>query len=139
MYFTSNDGSQNTFIYRPALDILELKKDKGIDYVRSWKSKRVYNFKLKLLYTSFFHNIKLFEYRTGMKLDKDSLAVEQSNYLSKYVNVYIDYNLDACPRNPTNNFKFKKCLFGATGIVKNSDKEKCLYSVYGIIFDSSGS
>ena len=26
MYFTSNDGSQNTFIYRPTLDILKLKK-----------------------------------------------------------------------------------------------------------------
>ena len=31
MYFTSNDGSQNTFVYQPALDTLELKKDKGTD------------------------------------------------------------------------------------------------------------
>ena len=28
----------------------------------------------------------------------------------------------------TNNFKFKNCLFGATNIVKNSDKEKYVYS-----------
>ena len=28
MYFTSNDGSQNTFIHQPILDTLELKKDK---------------------------------------------------------------------------------------------------------------
>ena len=26
MYFTSNDGSQNTFVYQPTLDTLELKK-----------------------------------------------------------------------------------------------------------------
>ena len=26
MYFASNDGSQNTFVYKPVLDTLELKK-----------------------------------------------------------------------------------------------------------------
>ena len=37
------------------------------------------------------------------------------------------------------NFKFKNCLFGVTNIVKNSDKEKYVYSGYGITFDSAGS
>ena len=41
-------------------------------------------------------------------------------------------------RNPTNNFKFKNCLFGATNIVKNSDKEKYVYTGYRITFDSAG-
>ena len=59
--------------------------------------------------------------------------------MSKIVNVYTVYDLDAWPRNPSNNFKFKNCLFGATNIAKNSDKEKCLYSLYGITFDSTGS
>ena len=58
----------------------------------------------------------------GVKFDKDPLAVEQNNYISKIVNVYIVFDLDAWPRNPTNDFKFKKCLFGATTVVKNSDK-----------------
>ena len=57
--------------------------------------------------------------------------------MSKIVNVYIIYNLDAWPRNPTNNFKFKNCLFGATSVVKNSDKEKYVFSGYGITFDSA--
>ena len=35
IYFTSNDGSQNTFIYQPTLDAIELKKDKSNDYVLS--------------------------------------------------------------------------------------------------------
>ena len=30
----------------------------------------------------------------------------------------------------------KDCLFGATNIVKNSDKEKYVYSGYGITSDS---
>ena len=59
--------------------------------------------------------------------------------MTKIVNVYIAYDLDDWPRNPTNNFKFKNCLFGATNVVKNSDKEKYLYSGYGITFDSRDS
>ena len=75
----------------------------------------------------------------GIKFDKDPLAVEQRNYLTKIVNIYIVCDLDAWPRNPTNNFKFKNCSFGATNVVRNSDKEKYVHSRYGITFDSGGS
>ena len=64
----------------------------------------------------------------GIKFDKDPLAVEQNNYTTKILSVYIIYDLDAWPRNPTNNFKFGNCLFGATNIAKDSDKEKWVYS-----------
>ena len=33
--------------------------------------------------------------------------------------------------------KFKNCLFGATNIIKNRDKEKYVYSGYRIIFNST--
>ena len=59
----------------------------------------------------------------GMKFDKDPLAAKQNNYLSKIVNVYIVCGLDAWPRNRINKFKFKKCLFRTTSVVKHSDKE----------------
>ena len=59
--------------------------------------------------------------------------------MAEIVNVYIVYDLDAWPRNPTNNFKIKNFLFGATNIVKNSDKEKYVHSQYGITFGSAGS
>ena len=72
----------------------------------------------------------------GVIFDKDPLAVEQNNYLTKIVNVYIVYDLDAWPRNSTNNSKSKNCLFQAK-TVKNSDKEKNVYSGYGIPFDSA--
>ena len=42
------------------------------------------------------------------------------------------------PRNATYNFSFKKCLFKATSVVKNCDKEKYVYNGYGIIFDNGG-
>ena len=54
----------------------------------------------------------------GITFDKDPLAVEQNKCVSTIVNVYIVYDLDAWPRNPTNNFKFKTCSFGATSVVK---------------------
>ena len=82
--------------------------------------------------------MKQSEYKMGIKFDKDPLAVEQNNYLNKIVSIYIVYNLNASPRNPSNNCKFKDCLFGATNIVKISDKEKYMYSGYGITFDSAG-
>ena len=96
-----------TFVYQPTLDALELKKGKDADYVLSWKPKGAFNSKLKPLYNALVHGIKGSEYRIGIKFDKDFLAVEQNSYLSKIVNVYIFYDLDAWPRNLTNNFKFK--------------------------------
>ena len=53
--FTSNDQFQNKFVYQPILDSLELRKDKGTEYIVSRKSKRLYNSKLKLLYTALLH------------------------------------------------------------------------------------
>ena len=69
------------------LDTLELNKGEGTDYVLSLKSKRVFNFKLKLLYTAFLNSINFYEFRIGIKFVKDLLAVEQSNYLRKILNV----------------------------------------------------
>ena len=39
IYFTSNDGYQNTFVYQPTLDTLELKKEKSTEYVLSLEIK----------------------------------------------------------------------------------------------------
>ena len=75
IYFISDDGSQNTFVYQPTLHTVELKKDKGTDYILSWKSKGAYNSKLKSLYTALLHRIKRSGYRMGIKFDKGPLAV----------------------------------------------------------------
>ena len=57
--------------------------------------------------------------------------------MTKITNVYIVCDIDAWPRNSTNNFKFKNWLFGATKIVKNCDKEKYVYSGYGMTFNNA--
>ena len=70
------------------------------------------------------NSIKLSEYRIGTKFDKEPLAEEQNNYLIKIVNVHIVYDLGDWPKILLRNFTLKNCLFGATNIVKKSDKEK---------------
>ena len=137
IYFVSDDVSQNIFVYQPALDMLELKKDKGTDYVLSLRSKGVYTSKIKPLYNAFLQSRKLSGYRMRINFDRDPLAVEQNNYATKIVNACIGYDLDARPRNPTNNVKFEDCLFGTPNIVKSSDNEKCVYSGYRIRFDGA--
>ena len=74
-----------------------------------------------------------------IKFDKVALAAQQNNYLTKIANGYIVYDLATWPRILTNNFKFKNCLFGATNIVTNGDKEKYVYSGYWITFDGASS
>ena len=95
------------FVYQRTFDTLELKKDKGTDYVLSWKSNGVYNSKLKPLYTAFSHSIKISGYKMGIKFDKDRLAVQQNNYLTKIANVYIVYELYNWPNVPFKNFTLK--------------------------------
>ena len=106
------------FNYQPTFKTLELKKHRGTYFVFRWKSKEVCNSKLKPLYTVFLHSPKLFGYRIGINFDKDLLPIEQSNYFTKILNIYIVYDLDIWPRNTTNNFKIKNFLFEATNIVK---------------------
>ena len=86
------------------------------------------------------YSIKLSGYKVGIKFDKDAFVVEKDNCATKIVYTYIVYDLDALTRNSINNFKFKNCLFdAATNIVKNRDKEKLVYSGYGIAFDGARS
>ena len=123
--FTSTDGTQNIFGYHLTFDILELKnKTKAliIFIVRNQKKYLILNFRKYILLS--YLALKFFGYRIGIKLNKDPLAVEQSNCLTKIVNVYIVCDLDAWPRSLTNNLKFKNFLFEVTNIVNNSDQEK---------------
>ena len=79
----------------------------------------------------------------GIEFDKDYLTVEQKNYLTEIVNVYIVYDLDDWPKQSTKNLNFCKlklnCLFRATSVVKNSYKKKWIYTAYGKTFDEKDS
>ena len=63
-----------------------------------------------MLYTAFLHSIKLSGYKMGVKFDKDPFAIEQNNYLTKIVNIYVVYDLEACPKITLRNFTAKNCL-----------------------------
>ena len=56
----------------------------------------------------------------------------------KIANVYIVYDFEAQPKFSLRNFTLKNCLFGATNILKYSDKGNCVYSDYKIAFDGIG-
>ena len=53
MYFTSDDGSQNMFVYEPTFNMTEFKKDNSPDYVTGWKLKELDNSKLLALHGAF--------------------------------------------------------------------------------------
>ena len=53
--------------YQPTLKLLKV--DKGIEYVISWKSKGLHNYKLVPLYTALLHNIKFPGYKTGIQFN----------------------------------------------------------------------
>ena len=103
MYF-KDDDFQNMFVYQATFSSFQLKKDKRINYIPSWKSKGVYSSTHFPQHAAFLHSIKLFGYEIKSKLDKDPLDAEQDNYATKIANVDIVYDLDTCIRNPLNTF-----------------------------------
>ena len=61
---TSNYGSQIMFLYEPTFKVLELKNNKGTEYIINWKSKGAYKSKLKALNDAFLHNVRYFGNKT---------------------------------------------------------------------------
>ena len=62
-------------------------------------------------------------YFLGKLFDKDPSAVEQNHYFTKAANVFIVSDLDNWQKISLRNLATKHCLFGATTIAKNSNKE----------------
>ena len=77
MYFTSNDGSENMFVYQPTFNMLELRKDKITEYVIGWKSKGVHNSKCIALRGAFLPNIKHFSKKIGKQFNCSSCTTKQ--------------------------------------------------------------
>ena len=104
MYFTGDEYFLKYFVYQPTFKLLQLKKDKGIDYIISWKLKGVCSSNLFLQHTVFLYSIQIFGYKIGIQFVKGPLFVEQNNYTSIIVNPYFVYDLDDWPKIPLNNF-----------------------------------
>ena len=87
VYFISNDGSQNMFVYQPTFHVLELKNGKGTEYIKG-----IYNSKLIALHSALLPNVKYFEKKIGRQFNSTPLVIGQNNYTTRNVNVYIVYD-----------------------------------------------
>ena len=97
--------------------------------------KGVYVTDLVPLKNDFLPKIKYFKDGIGIQFNYTPLVVAHIIQTKNILNAYIVYELYNWPRNLLRNFTLKNCLSGATNIVKHSDKEKYVYSGYGIAFD----
>ena len=96
------------FVYQPTLNTLELKTIKVLIMLLVGNQMEYIVLNFKPLHTAFLHSIKLSGCTMGIKFDKDPLAVERNNYLTKIINVYIVYDLAALPTIPLKNLTLKK-------------------------------
>ena len=72
----------------------------------------------------------------------NSVLVENfySSFYSNFIlNLYIVSELNTWPRNPTNTFPLKHCLFVTVKLVRNTSKHKFIYNGWEIAFDGEGS
>ena len=65
--------------------------------------------------------------------------ISSSLYSNFLLNLYIVYELNNSPHNPTNKFLLKNCLSGTVKLVSNTIKIKFTYNGQGIAFDGKGS
>ena len=102
------------------------------------KPKGAYHSKRTPLYTAFVNYTKVSGCKIAIKFNKNVLVLEQNNCADKIENTYIVCDLEDWSKIHLNSFKLKKCLFGWTGTLKNSDKRKYIYNDYEVAFDGTG-
>ena len=122
------------FVYQPTYNVIKY-LNSSTEYITSWRSKGVYNTKHILIKNDSLPNIRDPNKKILLQFDYTPLVVEQNNYTSNIVNVYMVYDLDYWPKIPLRNFTLKLYI----NIVKNSDREKYFCSGYRIAFDGKGS
>ena len=83
------------FVYQSTFGLLDLKIDKGTEYITGWKSKVLFEWKLLPLRGAFIPNVKRFDYNIGMQFDNTPVAIDENNYTTKIVNAYIVYDLNS--------------------------------------------
>ena len=127
MYFTGNDGHQKFLDFAPMLSSLILDTNKK---VTNWILTGVSSKKSKPFDTNLEPTMpNLANSRVTLKSNNSVLVQESysSMYRNYILNLYIAYELNNWPRNPTNNFPLKYCLFGPVKLTRNVDKRKFIY------------
>ena len=78
--------------------MLDLKIDKGTEYITDWKSKGLSEWKLLPLHGAFIRNVKRFGYIIGIQINNTPLVIDQNNFTTKIMNAYITFDLDNWPK-----------------------------------------
>ena len=138
MYFTDSDGYQNFLVFAPIFSSLISDSNKKIT---NWIPTGVSSEKNKPFDTNLGPTMSNL-INGGVILNfKNSVLVQKfssSSYKNFILNLYLVYELNTWPLNPTNNFTLKNYLFGTVKLTRKADKSKFTYNGRGIEFDGRG-
>ena len=137
-YF-DEDGNQNYYIFHPISKYFKVAYVNDINYVLSWKSRRLNDVKIESIKTNNYSlNARIDHYdmsKIRIKFDGSFLnqfppAIPHDNI----VNIYIVYEITSDYKG-INYPTLENCLFGSVKLTKNADIDKYGHSGYGIEFD----
>ena len=81
------------------------------------------------------YNLAILKFNNSVLVQVNSSSL----YNNFILNLYIVYEVNNWPRNPTNNFTLKIFgLFGTVKLKRNADKSKFTFSGQIIVFDGKG-
>ena len=141
-YF-DEDGTQNYYIFQPISKYLKVSNVSDINYIFSWKFRRLNDIKIESIKTN---NYLLNPYRDTYSTSEIRIKFDGS-FLNQFppmilhrdiVNIYIVYEISDYYSDidyPT----LENCLFGSIKLTKNADIDRYGYLGYGIEFDRKGS
>ena len=124
MYFTGNNGYENFLVFAPMVSSLTLDNNTK---VTNWILTRVSPEKIKPFVTNLEPTMpNLVNGRVILKFNNSVLVQENSSslYSNFILNLYIVYELNNWPHNPSIIFTQKICLFGTVKLVRNAIKSK---------------
>ena len=119
MYFADNDGYQNFLVFAPILSSLILDSNKR---VTNWILTGISSEKIKPFDTNLEPTMSnLANGRVTLKFNNSVLVPKIFSFLYRnfILNLWIVYELNTWPRNPTNNFALKNCLFGTVKLTRS--------------------
>ena len=122
MFITGNDGYQNFLVFAPMFSSIILAiNEKVINWISTGISSeniKQFDNNLEPTMSNLANGRVIFKYNNPVLVQKSSSSL-YSNFI---LNLYIAYESRNWPRDPTNKFPLKNCLFGIVNLVRNALK-----------------
>ena len=137
------DGALNYYVFQPLFKYLEVAHVGNITHILSWKSRGMYDTKIKTIATNNYllnPQINIYDMGkiriklNGKFLNRFLLTMSHRNV----VNMYVVYEITSDYKD-INYPTLENCLFGSVKLTKNADIDKYEYFGYGIGFDRQSS